>query len=154
MLHLKSKKKVMNSFTLYKLYMIIVVYPAEPLVKYFHTKILEAEEEEAKKNPMAALEKRTKDSQREMLLLENLAELTEERKAKMQLTSDIMLHKLEKSAEAKEAIDNEILTKLAREVIHKASFSKMEYGFVSIVVCEFYRSFVFDIPKNHRRKND
>lgn len=79
----------------------------------------DAEEEEAKKNPMAALEKRTKDSQREMLLLENLAELTEERRAKMKLTSDIMLHKLEKSAEAKEQIDNDILTKLAREVMHK-----------------------------------
>ena len=94
------------------------------------TNILEAEEEEAKKNPMAALEKRTKDSQREMLLLENLAELTEERKAKMQLTSDIMLHKLEKSAEAKEAIDNEILTKLAREVIHKAGFSNRRTFFI------------------------
>ena len=79
---------------------------------------------------MAALEKRTKDSQREMLLLENLAELTEERKAKMQLTSDIMLHKLEKSAEAKEAIDNEILTKLAREVIHKAGFSNRRTFFI------------------------
>jgi len=79
----------------------------------------DAQEEEAKKNPMAALEKRTKDSQREMLLLENLAELTEERRAKMKLTSDIMLHKLEKSAEAKEKIDNDILTKLAREVMHK-----------------------------------
>ena len=85
---------------------------------------LEAEEkkkelEEAKKNPMAALEKRTKDSQREMLLLENLAELTEERKAKMKLTSDIVLRGLSKSAEEKKRVDDEILGKLAIEVIYK-----------------------------------
>jgi len=78
----------------------------------------EDEAEAAKKNPMAALEKRTKDSQREMLLLENLAELTEDRKHKMTLTSDVMLKQMEKSAEAKEKLDNEILGKLAKEVLY------------------------------------
>ena len=78
-----------------------------------------AEAEAAKKNPMAALEKRTKDSQREMLLLENLAELTEERRAKMKLTSDIMLRDIEKSAEEKQKLDDQVLGKLAQEVLYQ-----------------------------------
>ena len=53
-----------------------------------------------------------------MLLLENLAELTEDRKHKMSLTSDVMLKQMEKSAEAKEKLDNEILGKLAQEVMY------------------------------------
>ena len=70
---------------------------------------------------MAALEKRTEDSQREMLLLENLAELTEERKQKLTITDDIMLKNIQKSAEEKEELDDKILTKLAREVMRKES---------------------------------
>ena len=53
-----------------------------------------------------------------MLLLENLAELTEDRKHKMTLTSDVMLKQMEKSAAAKEKLDNEILGKLAKEVMY------------------------------------
>jgi len=78
-----------------------------------------AEAEAAKKNPMAALEKRTKDSQREMLLLENLAELTEDRRAKMKLTSDIMLRDIEKSAGEKQKLDDQVLGKLAQEVLYQ-----------------------------------
>ena len=70
---------------------------------------------------MAALEKRTEDSQREMLLLENLAELTEERKQKLTITDDIMLKNIQKSAEEKEELDDKILTTLAREVMRKES---------------------------------
>ena len=70
---------------------------------------------------MAALEKRTEDSQREMLLLENLAELTEERKHKLKITDDIMLRNIQKSAEEKEDIDDKILMTLAREVLRKES---------------------------------
>ena len=81
----------------------------------------EKREKDAKENPMAALEKRTQDSQREMLLLENLAELTEERKQKLKITDDIMLKNIQKSAEERQNIDEEILTKLAREIIRKES---------------------------------
>jgi len=81
----------------------------------------ERREKEAKENPMAALEKRTEDSQREMLLLENLAELTEERKQKLTITDDIMLKNIQKSAEEKEELDDKILTTLAREVMRKES---------------------------------
>ena len=36
----------------------------------------------------------------------------------MTLTSDVMLKQMEKSAEAKEKLDNEILGKLAKEVMY------------------------------------
>ena len=58
-------------------------------------------EKDAKENPMAALEKRTEDSQREMLLLDNLAELTEQRKDHSKITDDIMLMAMQKSAAAR-----------------------------------------------------
>jgi len=54
-----------------------------------------------------------------MLLLENLAELTEERRAKMKLTSDIRLMKMSKSAEEKKKLDDQMLQKLAQEVLYK-----------------------------------
>jgi len=54
-----------------------------------------------------------------MLLLENLAELTEERRAKMKLTSDIMLRNISKSAEEKQKLDDQMLQKLAQEVLYK-----------------------------------
>ena len=54
-----------------------------------------------------------------MLLLENLAELTEERRAKMKLTSDIMLRNISKSAEEKQKLDDQMLGKLAQEVLYK-----------------------------------
>ena len=79
----------------------------------------EKREKDAKENPMAALEKRTEDSQREMLLLENLAELTEERKTKLKITDDIMLRNIQKGAEERDELDEQILTKLAREIIRK-----------------------------------
>ena len=52
-----------------------------------------------------------------MLLLENLAELTEDRKHKMTLTSDVMLKQIEKSAEAKAKMDDEIFKFNMRNVL-------------------------------------
>lgn len=78
-------------------------------------------EKDAKENPMAALEKRTEDSQREMLLLDNLAELTEQRKDHSKITDDIMLMAMQKSAAARIEIDERILTNVARDVMRKES---------------------------------
>lgn len=81
----------------------------------------DAREKHAKENPMAALEKRTEDSLKEMLLLENLAELTEERKQKIKITDDFMLRSIEKSGEERAQIEEEILRKYAREIMRKES---------------------------------
>ncbi|CAG5098569.1 Oidioi.mRNA.OKI2018_I69.XSR.g15784.t1.cds [Oikopleura dioica] len=79
----------------------------------------EKREKDAKENPMAALEKRTQDSQKEMLLMEKLSELTEERKAKLKISDDLLLMNVLEGAEEKAKQDDLILTKLAREVMRK-----------------------------------
>lgn len=79
----------------------------------------EKREKDAKENPMAALEKRTQDSQKEMVLMERLSELTEERKAKLKISDDLLLLNIQRGADERKATDERILTKIAREVLRK-----------------------------------
>ena len=54
-----------------------------------------------------------------MLLMEKLSELTEERKAKLKISDDLLLMNVLEGAEEKAKQDDLILTKLAREVMRK-----------------------------------
>jgi len=79
----------------------------------------EKREKDAKENPMAALEKRTQDSQKEMLLMDRLSELTEERKAKLKISDNHLLSNIREGAEERIKRDEELLTKAARQVMRK-----------------------------------
>lgn len=51
--------------------------------------------------------------------MEKLSELTEERKAKLKISDDLLLMRVLEGAEEKAKQDDLILTKLAREVMRK-----------------------------------